>query len=98
MRLDYHPAVQADFNEALGYYEAAGKHLADRCEAEFQLAIATIKSTPRRFPFYFQSETFRRFRLKSFPFVMLCRERAGGLRVAVLKHEKRNPRLGLSRR
>ncbi len=98
MRLDYHPAVQADFNEALDYYEAAGEHLADRFEAEFYLAIAAIKSAPRRFPFYFQSTTFRRVRLKSFPFVVLFRERAGGVRVTVLKHEKRHPRLGLSRR
>jgi hypothetical protein len=72
--------------------------LADRFEAEFYLAIAAIKSAPRRFSFYLHSTTFRRARLKSFPFVILFRERVGGVRVFVLKHEKRHPRLGLSRR
>jgi len=98
VRLDYHPAVKADFNQAVDYYEAAGAHLADRFEAEFYRAIAAIKSAPRRFPFYLRSTTFRRVRLKSFPFVVLFRERVGGVRVFVLKHEKRHPRLGLSRR
>lgn len=98
MRLDYHPAVQADFNEALDYYEAAGAHLADRFEAEFNAAIAAIKAAPRRFPFYLQHPTFRRVHLKNFPFVVLYRERSGGICVTVLKHEQRHPRLGLSRR
>ena len=98
MRLDYHSAVQADFNEALDYYEAAGAHLADRFEAEFYAAIAAIKSAPRRFPFYLQRTTFRRVHLKNFPFIILYRERSAGIRVTVLKHEKRHPRLGLSRR
>ncbi len=98
MTLDYHPAVQADFNVALDFYETAGGHLADRFEAEFYAAIAAIKSAPRRFPFYFRSTTFRRIRLKSFPFIILYRERLDGLRVTVLKHEKRRAQLGLSRR
>ncbi len=98
MKLNYHPAVQADFNEALDYYDAAGEHLADRFETEFFLAIAAIKSAPRRFPFYVQSTTFRRARLKNFPFVILFRERVSGVRVFVLKHEKRHPQLGLRRR
>lgn len=98
MKLNYHPAVQADFNEALDDYDAAGEHLADRFETEFFLAIAAIKSAPRRFPFDVQSTTFRRARRKIFPFVILFRERVGGVCVFVLKYEKRHSRLGLRRR
>lgn len=98
MKLNYHPAAQADFNEALDCYDAAGEHVADRFQTEFFLVIAAIKSAPRRFPFYFQSTAFRRARLKSFPSVILFRERVSDARVIVLKHEKRHPRLGLSRR
>ena len=97
MTLVYHPAVQADFNEALDYYEAAGEHLADRFEAEFKSAIVAVKSGPRRFPFYLRSRLYRRVRLKNFPFVVIYREHAGSVRVTVLKHEKRHPRFGLSR-
>ena len=60
MTLSFHPAVQADFNQAIAYYESmAGGYVADRCEAEIRLAIA---STPRRFPFYGGSRVFRRAR------------------------------------
>jgi len=35
MTLEFHPAVQQDFNAAIDYYVAAGgAHLADRFEAE----------------------------------------------------------------
>lgn len=35
MTLEFHPAVQQDFNAAIGYYAAGGGgHLADRFEAE----------------------------------------------------------------
>lgn len=98
MTFVYHPAVQSDFNAAIDYYEAAGIHLADRFEAEFKAATAAIAVAPRQFPFYLRSRTYRRIRLRSFRYVVVYREQAGGVRVIVLKSEKRSPRFGLGRR
>lgn len=62
MMLEYHPAVQNDFNEALDYYEAkGGAHLADRFEAEFRNCIAAIKAGPTRFSFYQKATAFDAF-------------------------------------
>ena len=99
MTLEYHPAVQGDFNQALDHYErAGGRHLADRFEDEFWRCIAAIKVGPTSFPFYQKSERFRRVRLKSFPYVVVYRENAATIRVTILQHEKRRPSFGLGRR
>lgn len=99
MILEFHPAVQRDFNSALVHYEAeAGTHLADRFEEEVRSCIAAIKAAPTRFSFYQKSDRFRRIRLKSYPYIIVYRENAAVVRVSVLKHERRHPRFGLSRR
>jgi plasmid stabilization system protein ParE len=92
MSLEYHPAVQKDFNDALDYYEGkAGWHVADRFEAEFRTSVAALKAGPTRFPFYQGSRLFRRVRLKNFPYVIVYRENPGVIRITLLKHERRHP-------
>jgi plasmid stabilization system protein ParE len=99
MRVEFHPAVQNDFNAALDYYEAeGGPHLADRFEEEVRSCVAAIKAGPTRFSFYQKSDRFRRIRLKSFPYIIVYRENAAAVRVSVLKHERRHPRFGMARR
>lgn len=40
MTVEFHPAVQRDFNQALDHYEAeGGPHLADRFEGEFRARV-----------------------------------------------------------
>jgi hypothetical protein len=67
-------------------------------EAEFRISIAAVKAGPTRFPFYQKSDRHRRVRLKSFPFLVVYRESAAGVRVILLKHERRHPRFGMARR
>jgi plasmid stabilization system protein ParE len=99
MTLEFHPAVQRDFNEALAYYEdAAGPHLAARFEAEFRVCLALIRSAPRQFPFYQGNGLFRRIRLENFPYVIVYREKPGAVRVTLLRHDRRHPRFGSGRR
>ncbi len=99
MRVEFHPAVQNDFNAALAYYEAeGGTHLADRFEEEVRSCLAAIKAGPTRFSFYQKSDRFRRIRLKSFPYIIVYYESVAVVRVSVLKHERRHPRFGLARR
>jgi plasmid stabilization system protein ParE len=85
MTLEFHPAVQNDFNAALDYYEAeGGLHLAERFEHEFRSCLEAIKAGPTRFAFYHRHPRFRRIRLKSFPYVVVYRQSPVGLRVTVL--------------
>jgi plasmid stabilization system protein ParE len=98
MRLEFHPAVQRDFNDAISYYESAGgPRLADRFEAEFHASIAAVKTAPRQFSFYQQSSVLRPIRLQSFPYVIVYREIPHAVRVTLLRHEKRHPRFAIAR-
>ena len=97
--IEFHPAVQEDFNQALDYYEAeGGLHLADRFEGEFCACVAAIKRAPRQFSFYLKSDVLRRIRLESFPYVIVYREKGAVVRIVLLKHERRHPRFGMGRR
>jgi plasmid stabilization system protein ParE len=98
MRLEFHPAVQTDFNRAFEYYEiAAGPHLGDRFEGEFRACLAAIQAAPRQFAFYGTGELFRRIRLETFPYVVVYRETVGAVRVTILKHERRHLAFGMGR-
>ncbi|MCX6868803.1 MAG: type II toxin-antitoxin system RelE/ParE family toxin, partial [Verrucomicrobia bacterium] len=97
--LSFHPLVQRDFNEIIAYYETqATPEVADRFEAEFRAAVACIKASPRHFPYYLNQRRFRRCRLSTFPHLILYRETTAAIRIMVLKHVKRAPSHGLSRR
>ncbi len=99
MTVEYHPAVQRDFNRALDDYEArGGQHLADRFEGEFCACIEAIHAAPRQFAFYLKSDLFRRIRLENFPYLIVYRQIGSKVRVHVLKHERRHPELGMNRR
>ncbi len=98
MTLQFHPAVQQDFNHAIAHYEAeGGGHLADRFEAEFRAAITALKAGPTRFAFYNRSPIFRRIRLDNFPYLIVYRETANAIRITLLKHERRHPLFGMQR-
>jgi plasmid stabilization system protein ParE len=98
MRVEFHPTVQKDLNQALAHYEAqGGPHLADRFEGEFRACVAAMQAAPRQFSFYLKSDVFRRIRLESFPYVVIYREKPDSVRVTLLKYERRHPRFGISR-
>jgi toxin ParE1/3/4 len=99
MTVEYHPAVQRDFNDALAYYEQeAGSHVADRFETEFRHCVEAIKTGPGRFARYQQSLVFRRIRLPSFPYILIYRPVSqNSVRVTLLRHERRHPLYGMWR-
>jgi len=98
MRLEFHPAVQKDFNGALEYYEReAGLNIANRFETEFRAALIAIKAGPTRFAFYQRSPLFRRIRLNTFPSLIVYRKKFDAIRVTLLKHECRHPLYGIQR-
>lgn len=98
MTLDYHPAVQQDFNTSVSHYtREGGDILAARFEEELRNAITAIRTDSRRFAHYRGHLFFRRIRLDRFPYLIVHREMAGGIRVLLLVHERRHPRYGATR-
>jgi plasmid stabilization system protein ParE len=96
--LEFHPAVQQDFNHVIAYYEAeGGVNLADRFETEFRAALLVLKSGLTRFPPYHGSPLFRRVRLHGFPYLIIYRGGPNAIRVTLLKHERRHPLFGMTR-
>ena len=97
--ISFHPELQQDLNEILDYYEAeAGVEVAARFETELRSGVEAIKRQPRHFPYYLKQRRFRRYKLPTFPHVLLYRETATELRFIVLKHVKRAPGYGLGRK
>jgi len=92
----FHPLIQRDLNGILHYYlDEAGPKVADRF---FETLIDLTKQAviePKRFhPF---SSILRRANIPGFPYHFLFRETQDGIRVLVLRHDRRHPSFGLKR-
>jgi plasmid stabilization system protein ParE len=98
MRLTFHRLIQKDLRSALSYYQdAAGPRLANRFHDEFEGLVAAIEKNPKRFH-GLAGVPLRRANFSSFPYHLLFRETADGVRVLVLRHHRRHPDYGLARK
>ena len=96
MRLDVHPRV-SDIDEIMGRYErAATRRLADEFYAEVRLLMVAAAKNPKRFAV--RERDIRRANLKRFPFHFLFRIVGETIRVLVVRHHRRHPSYGMSRR
>ena len=93
----FHHLVQRDMNSARRYYaEEASEELADRFYYTFLNLVNKALESPRRFhPVH---GVLRRANIPGFPYHFLYRETATGIRVLVLRHDKRHPSFGLNRK
>jgi toxin ParE1/3/4 len=99
MRLSFHPAVQRDVNEITDYYHReSGEALAGRFFRAMSSRLEDIAAHPESFPFFLKTAPLRRARLRQFPQVIVYRILSDRIRVTVIKHEKRHPSFGMSRR
>jgi hypothetical protein len=97
MSLIFHPLVQRDINVAIRYYdEEGGISLGDRFYAELNRILKHIEASPPWFHIY--SGEIRRANLTGFPYHILFKLTTRGARILVIRHHKRNPLLGLTRR
>jgi plasmid stabilization system protein ParE len=64
-------------------------------EAELRRVIAVAAKLPGRF--HLIKPGFRRANLKRFPYHFIYRELPDGIRVILVRHHRRNPRLGMER-
>jgi plasmid stabilization system protein ParE len=96
MRLAYHPQVQRDVNRILRHYDRISLRLGNEFWAEFTRIIDLVASKPQRF--HSTQQGLRRANMRRFPYHVLFRENPGGVRVIVLRHNRRRPSYGTSRR
>lgn len=97
MKVALHPGAERDLEEAAAFYAREGSPaLAARFLAEFE-RIATLLlanpglGTPR-------ARGRLSFPITEFPYTVIYRERPAGIRVLVVKHDRRRPGYGGSRR
>lgn len=97
MALIFHRLVQKEVRAVLQYdEEQGGSPLADRFFEELDALVVQIARDPRKF--HPASRGLRRATLSRFPYHLLFREVATGVRILVLRHHKRHPRFGLTRK
>ena len=95
--LTIHPLVQRDLRQILNHYtEEGGSRLADRFFAEVQLMVAQITEAPERF--HFIDDRYRRANFTTFPYHFIFETTLLGPRITILRHHRRNPQYGRTRR
>ena len=96
MKLVYHPLVQRDVSEVLRYYDRISQRLGDEFWAELMRLVGLVSSKPERF--HFADRGLRRANMRRFPYHLLFRERSDGIRVIVVRHNRRHPGYGTGRK
>lgn len=97
MSIIYHRHIQKDLRSALAFYdEAGGSKLGERFFGEVEEAVARVLQNPKSF--HHVTRDLRRVSLGSFPYHFLYEEDERRVRFLVLRHDKRHPSFGLSRK
>jgi toxin ParE1/3/4 len=96
MRVVYHPLVQKDVNGILGYYEDVSPDLADEFWNELRRVIELIAANPQRA--HPAPNGLLRVNLRRFPYHILFRVRPTTIRIVVVRHDKRDSKMGTRRR
>lgn len=97
MKLEYHPLSASDLNKAVGHYNKRQDGLGDELRVEVYSAIERIVENP--YQYFVVNRDIRRCLVRRFPFSVLYRViGTETIRVLVIRHHRRHPDFGLSRR
>jgi plasmid stabilization system protein ParE len=89
LKLELHPAAEAEAREARLRYRASDPAVADRFMAALDRAMDHIADNPERWPLYLH-ET-RRMLVRRFPFSIIYRVEAQRILVVAISHQRRRP-------
>ncbi len=98
MKLCFHPRVQKDLDEVLNYYSERSLTAADRFWDELHDSFKAIGEQPRHFPYINEQRGLRRARLHHFPYLIIFYATGESVKITCVKHEKRHPIFGITRR
>src|SRR2546423_8909030 len=97
MLLEFHRQVASDISQIMDYYEeVAGGQLADEFYAELRSSFEKAAESPEAYNV--RERDLRRVNLERFPFHFLFRIVDERVRILVVRHHRRRPSLGLTRR
>ncbi len=95
--LIFHPLIQRDLDGILKYYsDEVSDVVADQFFEAFLAIVNQAKENPKRF--HFENAVLRRAKIHGFPYHFLYREISSGIRVLVVRHDKRHPSFGMRRK
>jgi plasmid stabilization system protein ParE len=96
MKLAYHPLVQREVSGILRHYDRISPSLGDEFWTELQRVLEVVSAKPEQF--HFNVRGLRRANMRRFPYHLLFRVSAGSVRVVVIRHDKRHPSYGTTRK
>ena len=97
MLLEFHREVASDISRIMDYYEdISGLQLAEEFYAELRSFFQKAAESPEAYRV--RERDLRRVNLERFPFHFLFRIVDDRARVLVVRHHRRRPSLGLTRR
>jgi toxin ParE1/3/4 len=86
----FHPDAEAEYLEAVAFYEIRRAGLGATFIAEFEHVLARVYDAPGRYPIVRQPD-IRSIRLQRFPFKIHYREQKGGVQILAVAHDRRRP-------
>ena len=97
MRVEYHPAVEAELMEIRRYYEERSPGLGTQFVDEFERQVLLLAATPERWMVV--KADIRRCLMRRFPYIIYFRcVGPDRLKITVVKHQRRYPEYGRERK
>jgi plasmid stabilization system protein ParE len=84
----FHPEAQAEYQTALGWYQARSPQAATRFEAEVERVLGLVAANPGMFPKYDDENRFTM--LRRFPYSLVYQVQPGQVHVVALAHSRRS--------
>ena len=97
MKYQFHPAAEAEFLEAVGFYESKVTGLGSALVSEFEMLADLIGDTPQAWQIVLGPD-IRKAPLQRFPLSVIYREKTPGFEVLAIAHDRRRPQYWLNRR
>ena len=97
MKVEYHPAVEAELRQIQRYYENQSPGLGTRFVDDFERQVLALAAAPERWMVV--AEGIRRCLMRRFPYIIYFRQvGAERVRITVVKHQRRHPHYGRERK
>ena len=97
MNIEYHPELENELREIIGYYDGCVQGLGKAFLDAFEQQVLDITAAPTLWMVI--EKDIRRALMKRFPYVIYFRVlKSDILRITVIKHQRRHPKLGRNRK
>ena len=96
MNYVFHPAAEAEFLEAVGYYESRIPGLGKTLVDEFDQLMSLLSDNPGAWQIQLPPD-IRRVPLRRFPLSVIYRTQSDSVQILAIAHERRRPNYWVKR-